>query len=192
MVKKFDLSGIKKEYENYDKLREKLIKKSRDVLKSAKQLGYAIHRGNKSECTKLAAALKKDYTSLQTITESNPKLQYEGSLNEASEEYAESMLYYDYMYNESLRTASELNVSDIAYLGGLADLTGELGRKSVQLAIKGEYKAIEEIRDFVSNLFKELMKFSFRNSSLRKKFDAVKWNLSKIEDILYDIEIKKK
>ncbi|MBT7927970.1 hypothetical protein HN695_06565, partial [Candidatus Woesearchaeota archaeon] len=30
-----------------------------------------------------------------------------------------------------------------------------------------------------------------RNGELRKKSDAIKWNLKKIEDILYDISMKK-
>jgi hypothetical protein len=34
------------------------------------------------------------------------------------------------------------------------------------------------------------MKFDLRNGELRKKFDEIKWNLKKIEDIAYDIKMK--
>lgn len=189
---KLDLSNFKKEYESYDGKREKLIKQARVVLKAAKELGYAVHRSNKNECSKYKTALKKEYESLLKIVSGDAKLQFEGSLNEAAEEYAEGMLYYDFAFEGKLRNFEELKVSQDHYIGALADLTGELGRRCVQLAIKKKYDEVYAIQEFVSSVFKEMLSFNFRNGNLRKKSDSIKWNLNKIEDIIYDIEIKDK
>ena len=35
------------------------------------------------------------------------------------------------------------------------------------------------IKEFVSNIYTEFLKFDFRNSELRKKSDSIKWNLKK-------------
>lgn len=191
-MKKVNLSTIKKQYESYDGKREKLIKQSRDVLKSAKQLTYSLHRGNTSESSKAEIALNKEFQKLLTIKNSENKLQFEGAFNEAAEEYAESMLYADFSQNKDLRNHEQLQVSEEHYLGALSDLSGELVRKAVQLTIKKKYNKVEEIYDFVSNLYRELLNFNFRNGNLRKKSDSVRWNMTKIEDLLYDIEIKAK
>jgi predicted translin family RNA/ssDNA-binding protein len=102
------------------------------------------------------------------------------------------MLYYDYVYHKKLRTPEELKITADDYLGALSDLTGELARKAVHYAIKKNFDAIYEISECISAIHKEMMNFSFRNSSLRKKSDAIKWNMNKVEDILYDIEMKRK
>jgi predicted translin family RNA/ssDNA-binding protein len=189
---KINLSNIKKEYESYDGKREKLIKQSRDVLKAAKQLTYSLHRGNTSESSKAEIQAKKEFDKLLLIKDTHEKLQFEGSLNEASEEYAESMLYADFSNKKPLRTHEELLINQDQYIGALADLSGELVRKAASLVIKKKYDDVEEIYEFVSNLYKELLQFNFRNGMLRKKSDSVRWNMTKIEDLLYDIAIKAK
>jgi hypothetical protein len=37
-----------------------------------------------------------------------------------------------------------------------------------------------------------MLDFDFRSGELRKKSDAIKWNLKKIEDILYDLKLQGK
>ena len=189
---KLNLSKFRKEYDQYDIKREKIIKQSRVVLKLSKQLIYSIHRNNKSESLKLKEQLNKEYFKLLNIKDLSKKLEFEGSLNEASEEYVEAMLYFSYVYENNLVEFDELKVSIDNYLGGLSDLTGELGRRAVQMTIKKKYSEVYDIQEFVSSIFKEILKFNFRNGSLRKKSDAIKWNLTKIENIVYDIEIKEK
>ena len=44
MLNKKDLEQLKKELFNYNAKREELIKKSRDIVASSKQLIYAVHR----------------------------------------------------------------------------------------------------------------------------------------------------
>ena len=51
------------------------------------------------------------------------------------------------------------------YLLGCCDLVGELMRNAVNSGIKGDYRAAFEIKIFVDDLYNELMKFDFRNSS---------------------------
>jgi len=189
---KLDISALRKNYESYDEKREKVIIKSRSVLKSAKKLINTVHKDNKSESIKKQKELQKEWKSLLELVSKNPRLKYEGSFLEASEEYCESELYFDYTFSNNLRNFTDLCCMEESYLGALSDLTGELARKSVKLAINKKYDEIFVILDFVNELYKEMSDISFRNSNLRKKYDSIKWNLNKIEDIIYDIEIKKK
>jgi len=85
-----------------------------------------------------------------------------------------------------------LKVTTEHYLLGLIDLTGELGRKAVQLAGKGDFKEVVLIRDAVSEIYGELLKFDFRDSDMRRKFDSVKYDLKKLEDLVLDLKLKGK
>ncbi|MDP7506717.1 MAG: hypothetical protein QF362_04730, partial [Candidatus Woesearchaeota archaeon] len=81
-----------------------------------------------------------------------------------------------------------LGVNSEDYLLGLCDLTGELGRRAVSLATKREFKEVELIKDTVEEIYGEFLKFNLRNSQLRRKSDSIKWNLKKLEEIMYDIQ----
>jgi predicted translin family RNA/ssDNA-binding protein len=69
---------------------------------------------------------------------------------------------------------------------GICDLTGELTRMAVAKATKREFKTVEEIKEFVEAIYGEFLKFDLRNGNLRKKYDALKWNLKRLEEVMYD------
>jgi len=72
----------------------------------------------------------------------------------------------------------------------LCDLTGELGRKAVHDVIKKNFSEAVIIKDIVDEIYGEFLKFNLRNSELRKKSDQIKWNLKKLEDIVFELKIK--
>jgi len=72
----------------------------------------------------------------------------------------------------------------------LCDLTGELVRRVVASAIKKDFRSVIQIKELVGELYNEFLSFNLRNSELRKKSDSIKWNLQKIEDIVYDLKIR--
>ena len=67
-----------------------------------------------------------------------------------------------------------------------------MGRKAVQLAGKGEFKKVVGIRDAVSEIYGALLNFDFRDSDMRRKFDSVKYDLKKLEDLVLDLKLKGK
>ena len=48
-------------------------------------------------------------------------------------------------------------------------------------------ETLEKIKNFVEDVYGEFLKFDLRNGQLRKKSDSIKWNLKKLEEILYDL-----
>ena len=48
-----NFAKLRKDIQDYDSEREKLIKQSRDVLKLSKQIIYAVHRDDITEAAKL-------------------------------------------------------------------------------------------------------------------------------------------
>ena len=179
---------LRKDLEKKDKNREELIVKSRPIIKDSKQAIYAIHKGALREAEKLIKAAKKELDSLKKKSEE----QHVGAYGAALQEYVEAETYYGYVKSKKLVSNKELGVDSENYLLGICDLTGELGRRAVFSVVNEDFSEVKEIKKFVSQIYEEFLKFEFRNSELRKKSDSIKWNLKKIEEILYDLKIRDK
>ena len=190
MLDEKDFSDMVREFNEFDELREGLIRKSRDVVKLSKQIIYCIHRNEldsaKGLCDKIAAEIKD----LDKIALKSPELLYSGSYKVAVQEFVEALCYYRFVAEGRVPSRSELGVSSDFYLLGLCDLSGELVRNAINKASKGEYAAVETIKDLVVEIFERLMMFDFRNSELRSKFDGLKYDVKKLEDVVFQIKLK--
>jgi predicted translin family RNA/ssDNA-binding protein len=111
----------------------------------------------------------------------------EGSYKVAIQEYVEALLYYNFIKDGKL---VELNVTTEHFVLGLADLPGELVRKAVFLAGKRKISKVIEIKEKVDLIYGELLKFDFRDNDIRRKVDAVKYDLRKLEDLVLDLKLK--
>ncbi|MEA3429880.1 MAG: hypothetical protein U9R08_01270 [Nanoarchaeota archaeon] len=192
MLDNKDFTNMLKEVQDFDSQREILIKKSRDVLKLSKQLIYSVHRSDLKESNKLAVSIKKELKVLNSIIGKNKKMYKQGSYKVAVQEYVEAMLYYHFVKDNKICTRKELDVETDYYLLGLADLSGEVFRKAVHEASKGNYNIVFVIRNLVEEIYAELLKFNIRESDLRRKFDAIKYDLNKLEDLCLQLKLKEK
>ncbi len=183
-----DFNKLETKFKEYDSLRELLIKKSRDVLKLSKQLIYAVHRDELDSATELLQEIEEQRKELNVIAIKQPKLVFEGSYKVAIQEYAEAVLYYNFVKTGEL-VAIE-GISHEHFILGLADLPGELVRKAVFLAGKGEVEKVSKIRDAVDMIYGKLLTFDFRDNEIRRKVDAVKYDLRKLEDLVLDLKLK--
>ncbi len=175
--------------EEADKEREIVIKDSRNVLKAAKQAIFALHRNNLDEAKSLLKTAKDEKETIEKKI-NNPRV-HSGSFNNACEEYAEAALFLHFQENSELLSFSDIEVTEEEYLGACADLTGELGRRAVILATERKADEVKKIRDFTDDIYGEFVKFDFRNGDLRRKYDSIKYNLQKMEQVLYNLEMNK-
>lgn len=185
-IDKEEFEKISKNYEKYDSLRENVIILSRSVLKESKRLLFAMHRGKEGTLDALEDAKSR----LDLILQSDASLSKEGSYIVAMQEYVEAKAYYCIINEKKLLRAKDFGISDEIYILGICDLCGELTRHAVISSINKKYDVVEELREFVSNIFECLLLFNPRNGNLRKKIDAVKWELKKMEDLMLELSLK--
>lgn len=136
-----ELEDLRKRMVLRDELRENLIKKCRDGQKAAKQAIYALHREDFKKAEKLIADCEKCILEeLTPIVDKEPQLRY-GSFANVLEEYAEAKLFYEWLGNDVETPAgvvlaptdfTVIPLEPEEYLGGIADLTGEIGRFAVK------------------------------------------------------------
>lgn len=182
-----NFSTLQKEFAQYDSEREKLIKKSRDVLKLSKQVIYAVHRDELKDAERMMKEIEKERKELDKIAMHDAKMSYEGSYKIAVQEYVEAALYFSFV-----KTGKLIDIDVLAehYILGLCDLPGELNRRAVFLAGKGKVGEVSKIRDVVDSIYGEMLKFDFRDNEIRRKVDAIKYELRKLEDLMLDLKLR--
>lgn len=186
MIDKKEFTAIRREFAKCEEKREKLIALSRDIIRISKFLIYSLHRKDIPNAKKLV----KQITAKMKVL---PKEDYDTGIRKvAVQEYVEAITFFDFVTKGRLTSAKSLGVESGDYLLGLCDLTGELVRYAVNSIISGRYSDAEKAKSLVSELYEEFLKFNLRNGELRKKSDAIKWNLNKLEDLEYDTKIKRK
>jgi len=181
-----------REMESYlkeeDSRREEIINTSRIILKNSKSAIYSLHRHEFDKAKSLIDESKQLLEHLSKITDKHPHLKQ--NMENALEEYCEACCFYGFVKDKKIPNHRELNVEPFTYLGGLSDLTGELGRRSVLEAIARNKEEVRAIRELVDEIYGVFARLDLRNGELRKKGDAIKWNLNKIEEVLHDLHKK--
>ncbi|MFH1828762.1 MAG: hypothetical protein ABH824_05895 [Nanoarchaeota archaeon] len=188
MLNKKEFNKIRDEIVAIEKKREFLIRKSRDIITLSKQIIYSLHRNDISAATPLMIKIKKEKSALQkigTFTDTNID-------KTALQEYVEAATYYEFIKNNKIPTKQSLGITAEEYLLGICDLTGELVRRAVSEVINKRFDNAVQIKDLVEEIYGEFIKFNLRNGELRKKSDSIRWNLKKLEEVIYDFEIKRK
>lgn len=186
MLDKTEFKNIRKELEGRESLRENIISLSRDIIQVSKKIIYSIHRGNLKEASGYVKDIEKKKLNLDKINAS-----VDANINRvAYQEYAEAICYYGFVKDKKVPNKKVLKIDTEDYLMGLCDLTGELERKAVNSMINKNYDTVLKIKSLVEEIYGEFLKFNLRNGELRKKSDAIKWNLKKVEDIIFEAKMK--
>ncbi|KAJ2777698.1 Translin-1 [Coemansia javaensis] len=76
------------------------------------------------------------------------------------------------------------------YLHGVVTLFGELSRLAVNSVIVGDVQRPQEISAFAAELYSGFQLLNLKNDDLRRRFDSIKYEVKKIEEVLYDLRVR--
>ncbi|KIY48639.1 Translin [Fistulina hepatica ATCC 64428] len=77
------------------------------------------------------------------------------------------------------------------YLLGIINLSNELARLAVNAVTLGNFEQPIHISLFVKELFAGFSLLNLKNDILRRRFDSLKYDMKKIEDVVYDVSLRK-
>ena len=186
MLSKNEFKKIRQEMHRIDIKREEIIQLSREIIAISKQVIYAAQRNDLQEAESALKNIKNKAGKLKKVnitTDTNIH-------SVAFQEYVEAAAFYEFVKHKKIPTKSSLGVSAEDYLCGLCDLTGELVRKAIYDVIHKKFDEAEKIKELVHDIYGEFLKLNLRNGELRKKSDSIKWNLKKLEEVMYDVSMK--
>jgi predicted translin family RNA/ssDNA-binding protein len=189
MINKKFIKKLKESYNKHESERRQIISLSNAVLHDSKRIIFALHREDFKKAEESLAEIEKTIKILDSKF-GHSRLSEEGAFKAAMEEFAEAKLFYLVARGEKIDEFEKINLDVDSYIGGICDLTGELVRRAVNLASKGKLKEVEKVKDIINDIMAELVEFDM-TGYLRTKYDQAKTNLRKIEQISYEIKIRK-
>ncbi|HLD27518.1 MAG TPA: hypothetical protein VJB39_01590 [Patescibacteria group bacterium] len=189
MINQTLFSKIKKNLEAYQHERNQIINRSRQILQDAKKTIFALHRQDNKSADGFLKSAQKSLTELNQKYDKGNRLKFEGSYKAAVEEFVEASFFAQALKGKSL---AELKIGSIGpeeYLGGLADLTGELVRQAVLQATAGNYKELERYRQLTEEIVGFMLQL-YLTGYQRQKFDEAKRNLKRLEQMIYEVRLR--
>ncbi|KAJ2316523.1 Translin-1 [Coemansia sp. RSA 2702] len=98
--------------------------------------------------------------------------------------------YLGFKVNTENTDISEFVITLEEYLHGIISLFNELSRLAVNSVIVKDIKRPQEIAAFASELYSGFQLLNLKNDSLRRRFDSIKYDIKRMEEVQFDISIR--
>jgi len=183
-------SEVGKKQSHYLKYRRELIRYSNDALGASKKAVFALHRGDKAGAKMSVKSAAESLVKAEKNFKTVPRLRYEGAYQAALEEYAEALLFNQFITKGEFGKLEARVMEPGTYLGALSDATGEVVRYAIREATDGNFKAVEHAKAATEEAIEFMLSLDL-TGYLRQKFDQAKKNMRNLEQIMYEISMRK-
>lgn len=171
------LTSIRKEIENDDEAREKILPLARESVRKFSQSIKATHRGSFDDAGKLLDEGRDLVKAATQEMKQSEFMEHSRTLNVAYQEMAEAANLLS-LLNEGLFTPpAKYQIPSRAYLTGLADTVGELRRAVLDSLREEKIQRAEQLLEFMEEILEDLQTFDFPNAlipDLRRKCDIAR------------------
>ncbi|KAI0164247.1 Translin [Hypoxylon sp. FL1284] len=90
----------------------------------------------------------------------------------------------------NLKDRDAFHITIEEYILALTDLTEELSRLSMNSVTLGDIDLTVRISSFIKDMFAGFQLLNLKNDIVRKRVDAVKYHVKKVEDVIYDLTLR--
>jgi translin len=158
-----NLEDIGRELERFldekERMREDMLRRSREVLKLSARTIAAMHRGAFVEGDALRI---RDITrSLREDLKDHKDIWHSGALENALQEAAEVAIVHAMVKGERLPHPDDIDVTHPAYLLGLCDAVGELRRFALTALKEGDVARADGLLERMEQIYLVVMQFHY-------------------------------
>ena len=171
------IERIQQTFELRTRMRDQALAQARTLTRHAAHAIRAIHRSEHDlahehlqEARILAAALKADLANF-------PDLYYAGYTQDALKEFVEATITVALIENQPLPDPESLGQEYATYLNGLAEVTGELRRRCLDILRQGYSTEAERLLSCMDDIYAELVTLDYPDAitnGLRRQTDLVR------------------
>jgi len=175
------VNKIEKDIDNKDKIREKALRSSRDIIINCRKAIQSVHQGQKKEAKGNIKKASTKLLELYDITKEYPEIYHAGFVENAAQELVEARCFYNIMKGEDLPDPDEMQTTYSSYLLGLCDLVGELRRTVLDSIRTGEQKNADEYLSMMEEIYDVIIRFDYPSGliPIKKKQDMVRGLIEK-------------
>lgn len=182
---------IRKKFDARTAARDRALSQARQLTRACSLAIRAVHRDEAgvmqehlAEARELAESLKKDLADY-------PDLFYAGYTQDALKEFVEANVTCALIQNQPLLTPEELDVSGFTYLNGLAEVVGELRRRTLDILRHGYSQEAERLLGIMDDIYSVLVTMDYPDaitSGLRRQTDLARGIIEKTRgDITFSL-----
>lgn len=189
MINKKFIQKLKNDYQAHISERRQIISLANVILHDSKRVIFSLHRGDIKKARASLAGIEKTIIKLEEKFGAR-RLTEEGAYKAGVEEYVEAKMFYLVLSGKKIDSLKGFTLGIDSYFGGICDLTGELVRHAINEAAAGRRKEVEKIKSIINAIMAELIEFDM-TGYLRTKYDQARSSLKKIEQMSYEIKIRR-
>jgi translin len=157
--------------------RDKALAQARLLTRQSSLAIRAIHRSEKETAHEHLAEGRQIADQLRTSLADYPELYYAGYTQDALKEFTEATLTCAVIEEEPIPSPEDLHMEYAAYLNGLAEVTGELRRRCLDILRQGYSRETERLLACMDEIYNLLVTLDYPDAitnGLRRQTDLVR------------------
>ncbi len=183
--------NIRQNFEARSHARDQALSQARQLTRACALAIRAVHRDENQVMDEHLAEARKLADQLRQDLAGHPDLFHAGYTQDALKEFVEANVTCALIKNQALPTPEDLGVANATYLNGLAEVVGELRRRTLDILRHGYSQEAERLLETMDEIYSVLMTMDFPDAitnGLRRQTDLARSIIEKTRgDITFSL-----
>jgi len=171
------LKRVQEEVKRKEEVRQEVQLAMRSATKLSKMAILMVHQRRFDQAEKMIKEARDLFSKIRESCKNNVDLLYTGMVDAAYQEYSEACVFLTLAKEDRFISFDEIGAPTTAYVLGLADVIGELRRKTLDSLREGKTSLAEKYLEVMDLIYIELTAMDdayFLLSGLRRKCDVAR------------------
>ncbi|MBE0670698.1 MAG: haloacid dehalogenase [Anaerolineales bacterium] len=182
---------IRKNFDARTAARDNALAQARQLTRACSLAIRAVHRDETDTMDTHLQEARKLANTLRDSLASYPDLFYAGYTQDALKEFVEANVTCALIRNEPLQTPEDLVVEPATYLNGLAEVVGELRRRTMDILRHGYSPEVERLLGYMDEIYSIMVTMDYPDAitnGLRRQTDLARGIIEKTRgDITFSL-----
>jgi translin len=168
---------IRQKFDVRTAMRDQALAQARQLTRACSLAIRAVHRDDREAMEAQLAEAKTLADKLRNNLRDHPDLFYAGYTQDALKEFVEANVTCALIQNHPLQTPEELGVEEATYLNGLAEVVGELRRRTLDILRSGYSQEAERLLNYMDEIYSVLVTMDYPDAitnGLRRQTDLAR------------------
>jgi translin len=162
--------------------RDEALKQARQLTRACSLAIRAVHRDDKEAMEVNLAEAQTLADILRNDLKAHPELFFAGYTQDSLKEFVEAKVTCALIQSQALQTPEELGVEEATYLNGLAEVVGELRRRTLDILRSGYSEEAERLLGIMDEIYSVLVTMDYPDAitnGLRRQTDLARGIIEK-------------
>ena len=173
---------IRQKFDVRTAMRDQALTQARQLTRACSLAIRAVHRDDKETMEMQLSEARALADKLHNELAGHPDLFFAGYTQDALKEFVEANVTCALIQNQPLLTPEELNVEESTYLNGLAEVVGELRRRTLDILRHGYSQEAERLLGYMDEIYSVLVTMDYPDAvtnGLRRQTDLARGIIEK-------------